>query len=940
MQRRLGAGGGGAGEHAHAGAAALEGAHVDRAVGELPRAQQRAGGDRRGGVLALQQQRAAGPVFPDVERTVDGSLAGASLEQVTNQTTQVGDVPDAPVAEGPRFRMLGLIGRGGGGEVWKAWDQVLQRYVALKFLTGDDRANVARVLNEARMQARVDHPHICHVHEVGELEGRPFIAMQFIAGTDLRSAAVGLGLERLVAVFREVCRAVHAAHRIGLIHRDLKPTNVLVSESDDGELTPFVTDFGLARAVASGVAHQGLAVGTPGYMAPEQAMGEFAQQDRRTDVFGLGAMLYELLTDCRPFRGETAATVLTATLTRAPEDPRVLRPWLPADLAAIVLKCLEKRQEDRYQSARLLADDLQRFLDGEPVTARKSDLAYRARKLVARHRALIALGGVSLAFMLALVVLQVRGSVRARRQAALARQLGQQVKELEVSVRLAAMLPLHDINRERGLARVALRRIEQTAARAGALGRGPGHDALGRGYLALGEFRRARDELGLAWDGGYRESETALALGRALGELYKQELAELERFERRSGQQALRSELEKRYRDPALAVLRRARDQLTGESPAFVEALLAFYERRFGETIARLDRETGAAAWYFEALTLRGDACLALGNERRQRGELEEAARLFDDANAAYASACERARSDPASHLGRCEVHGLRIYLDAERGLSPEPAYRAAVAVCGDALTADPASSPAHNALANAHKRWASHLMDRGENAAATIRLAVESAARALALDPSSAYASLNLGVGHRMLGEEAGRQGGNAESELAVAVECFERARALEPNLVHATNNLGLVWLARARLAAGEGRAAGEALDRAAAAFRDALDRDPTFYYAHTNLGDTELERARAATGVADAEAHLAAAMASFHSSLVMNPRGCDALRGVAEAATAAATLAPRGGPRAGRLAAEARAALVDLAGCRPAPAILERLGRALEATESAGDA
>jgi eukaryotic-like serine/threonine-protein kinase len=833
--------------------------------------------------------------------------------------------------------MLGLVGKGGGGEVWKAWDLVLQRYVALKFLAGDDPANVARVLNEARLQARVDHPHVCHVHEVGELEGRPFIAMQFIAGKNLRAAAAGLGLERVVAVFREVCLAVHAAHRIGLIHRDLKPTNVLVSEGEDGELTPFVTDFGLARVGSAGVARKGYAVGTPGYMAPEQARGEFALQDRRTDVFGLGAMLYELLTRRLPFPGKTSTAAIAATLTRAPADPTVLRPSLPADLTAIVLKCLEKRQEDRYQSARLLADDLQRFLDGEPVTARAADPVYRVRKFVARHRALLALGVVSLAIVLALVALQVRGSVRARQQAALARQLGQQVKELEVSMRLAAMLPLHDIGRERSLARVALRRIEQTAARAGALGRGPGHDALGRAFLALGEVRRAREELQLAWDAGYRESETALALGRALGELYQQGLAELERFERRSGQDALRGELEAKYRDPALAVLRRARGQLTGETPGFVEALLAFYERRFAEAIARLDHERSAAAWYFEALTLRGDAYLALGNERRQRGELEGAVRLFDAAETAYASACERARSDPAAHLGRCELDGLRIYLDGERGVSPEPAYRAAVAACGDALTADPGSSRAHNALANAHKRWASHLADRGEDSAAAVRLAVASAARALELDPSSAYAFLNLGVGHRMLGEQAGRAGRDAETELRVAVECFEKARALEPNLVHATNNLGLVWLARARLAAGEGRDAGPALDRAADAFREVLDRDPTFFYALNNLGDVELERARTAANADNARAHLAAAQASFRSSLAMNPRGCEALRGVTEVGAAAAALPPRGGPGADRLIAEARSALVELAGCHPAPELLTRLGRTLDAAEGA---
>jgi serine/threonine-protein kinase len=194
-----------------------------------------------------------------------------------------------------RYEVGELLGEGGMARVHRAFDKVLKRTVALKLLRSDDPLLIQRFLREARAQAKVAHEHICPIYEVGVLGGRPFIAMQLVEGETLGAAQAKMTLEQRVRVLREVAEAVDAAHQAGLIHRDLKPANILVERTESGEWKPYVLDFGIAReASAEGLTMTGQLLGTPHYMSPEQALGRAAEVDRRTDVYALGATLYEL----------------------------------------------------------------------------------------------------------------------------------------------------------------------------------------------------------------------------------------------------------------------------------------------------------------------------------------------------------------------------------------------------------------------------------------------------------------------------------------------------------------------------------------------------------------------------------------------------------------------------------------------------------------------
>jgi serine/threonine protein kinase/WD40 repeat protein len=274
----------------------------------------------------------------------------------------------------PGYEILQELGRGGMGVVYKARQLPLNRLVALKMiLAGAEAGNQdrARLRIEAEAVARLQHPNIVQIHEVGESEGHPFLCLELLEGGSLASQLDGTPWEgcRAAELVETLARAVHAAHRRGVIHRDLKPANVLLTA--DG--TPKITDFGLARRMdaASGPTRTGAVMGTPSYMAPEQAEGKTGQIGPAADVYALGAILYELLTGRPPFRAATPLDTLLQVVSDLPVPPSRWCPQVPPDLEAICLKCLEKKPRRRYASAEALAEDLERFLYHRPVLARR-----------------------------------------------------------------------------------------------------------------------------------------------------------------------------------------------------------------------------------------------------------------------------------------------------------------------------------------------------------------------------------------------------------------------------------------------------------------------------------------------------------------------------------------------------------------------------------------
>ncbi len=264
--------------------------------------------------------------------------------------------PDPPFALWQRYLEVELIGEGGMGRVFRAYDPALDRRVALKFPRHGEPGHGGRTLYEARLQARVEGEHVPKVYEVGELAGHAYFAMQLVDGPSLKEARARLPYDERLTVALRLCDALEEVHARGLVHRDVNPRNILLAPRPDGSWWPYLVDFGIAHELP----HPSrpvdpVVVGTAPYMAPEQALGKIFQIDRRTDVYSLGATLYELFSGQRPFAGESSEKLILRTLQEEPVPLTAVAPNLPAALGEAVGRCLEKDPADRFPSARAAA---------------------------------------------------------------------------------------------------------------------------------------------------------------------------------------------------------------------------------------------------------------------------------------------------------------------------------------------------------------------------------------------------------------------------------------------------------------------------------------------------------------------------------------------------------------------------------------------------------
>jgi len=541
-----------------------------------------------------------------------------------------------------RFEALELLGEGGMGRIFRATDPRLRRLVALKLLRRDDPDLLQRFIQEAQLQARVDHPNVCRVFEVGEWRGQPYIAMQFLSGATLQKAAPTLPLEALLRHMVEVCEGVHAAHRVGLVHRDLKPANLMIDRLEDGSTRACVLDFGLARGVeGGGLTETGRVMGTVSYMSPEQARGNAALLDRRSDVYSLGATLHALLTGAPPFGGEG----LECMARIVKDDPVPLRrqvPTIPADLETVVLTCLQKDPRRRYATARALGEDLQRILDGEPIQARPATAVEQLVHWARKRKALVVASAAVFLSVLVFGGFAVRERLRARAQAAHAQRFAQAAERIEALARYLRIQPARDLTLDQADLRARVESLALDVHEAGPMAEAPGAYALGRARLALDDPSGARSQLERAWSMGFRAPEAAHALGRALAAIYQAELSRAYALPDPDLRKRKVEELRTTLRDPAADWLRRGASASL-EPPAFRSGLLLLMEGRAQEAV-RMAREAQAQApWFYEALRLEAEAWLA--QARSAAGE-EEAKPALEAVGRALAEAELRAPCD------------------------------------------------------------------------------------------------------------------------------------------------------------------------------------------------------------------------------------------------------------------------------------------------------
>src|SRR6516225_2414070 len=372
-------------------------------------------------------------------RLIDVQLGALLPGLVTSQDADaIAPVPPAAgLPQIPGYDVEAVLGQGGVGVVFGARDLRLGRPVAIKMLLAGAYAGPherERFQREAEAVAGLCHANIVQIYEVGDHEGRPYFTMEFVDGGSLaqKLGATPQPVRWAAELVASLAEAVSVAHRAGIVHRDLKPGNILLT----AEGTPKISDFGLARRLKGegDLTWTGTVVGTPSYMAPEQASDTAGPVGPATDVYGLGAVLYEILTGRPPFRGGSALETVRKVLSEEPVPPSQLNPHVPRDLETVCLKCLQKEPHRRYTSAVALADDLRRYLLGEVVEARPVGPLERAGKWIRRNKWVASLSAAAVFTLVAGTVVSLLFGIEARRKAD---DLEQQTIQLQEQTRAA-----------------------------------------------------------------------------------------------------------------------------------------------------------------------------------------------------------------------------------------------------------------------------------------------------------------------------------------------------------------------------------------------------------------------------------------------------------------------------------------------------------------------
>lgn len=872
--------------------------------------------------------------LPDAERRARLDVAGAGDAQLR---AEVQALLDADSADDPQIeavsriataledaagvtvdQALGLyqidreIGHGGMGTVFLAHrnDDEFQRQVAIKVIRGfPDGEMVRRFRVERQILANLDHPNIARLIDGGTTPGGlPYLVMEYVEGLPVGEYcdANRLTVRDRVTLVKTLCRAVHYAHERGVVHRDIKPGNVLVTP--DG--VPKLLDFGIAHMFDASGAPGDAALTIPGthrltpeYASPEQALS--APVTTASDVYVLGLILYELLTGTRPQRPTTnrhedVIRAITESTPPSPSDrarstptdsdacaarqttPDRLARSLAGDLDRIVLKAISKEASHRYSSAASLADDLDRYLKGEPVHARAASLGYILRRRMARHGRVVAAAAIVTLLGVGQVGYWV--SSRAAQQDAVdaAQRFGSRIERVVLELRIERGLPLHDTRQAKARVRAGIAEVEAQIAEARPLVQRVGYYAIGRGYLALDENTAAREWLTRAWEAGYQQPEVAMHLGLALGRLYQAQLLEISAASNPTQRKSRRAVAQAALRDPAVRFLRAgATDPDFG---LYASSVAAFLEDDISLALTKAAEARQQAGWMYETLLLEGDVNLAEAVTAVTAGRADSARQSIGQARDVYAQASRVAPSDPVPYARLCALGAIRVGLDLDTGGAAEEAVTAAVEACRQGSVADPDLAQPYVDLARTYWTFGTYQRRHGIDPMATLQLAADSARQAISREPGKAGAYLHLGTALQVRGAQEMDTGIDPRPTFEAAAEAYRQAasRGLDDATLH-------IGLANAYSYVGDWeRAHGldphRMMELSFVEYRKAAEREPDNPLPWSNLGIALKDLARYEIGQGrDGMPLLRESIAAYDAALQRNPNHAATLNNLA---------------------------------------------------------
>jgi serine/threonine protein kinase len=581
-----------------------------------------------------------------------------------------GDDPSPAPSEAPftvdaKYVIHSTLGQGGSGLVFYATDTVLSRKVAIKFLVHNSPEYLPLLKAEATTQAAIEHKYVCPIYEVNEANGSIYLVMQYADGDLFGKLVKSLSIEQILLIVAKVATGLHAAHQKGVVHRDVKPNNILVVRSDAEGYEPLLIDFGLAfnsRHVAEGL----IKGGTPRFMAPEQAKASTLTIDSRADIFALGATLYYALVGVLP------PLVVPDEVTSF-DDEQGRWQALPLDVKAIIQHCMAFDSDKRYPSARVLSEDIHAFLNGEPISI-KGQLSYYLLKKLKKHR--------WLSLAAALVVVTVIGAYIKHNYEAVQQGIREQalvaftdeVKSLEYDAQLTYMSPRHNIEQKKQeWLRVADKIIHESES-LGPITQGAAHFSIGRINYTLQDFDSAIFHLKKA-QALHSDPQVGYYLALSLGAEYQNQLRKAQNIENPAAKASKIDALDKAFKLPAVALL--ADTESISPLNSYAKALLAFYSGETAKALTLLSSASDLPPWFYQDDVLLGDIMLNSVDEQIEAGKNIKA--LQEDvmtAKQAYLLAAKLAPSDQAVQLKAIELELLKIRTARKGGELPSDDHR------------------------------------------------------------------------------------------------------------------------------------------------------------------------------------------------------------------------------------------------------------------------